>query len=186
VELVRRAKEQGLTVTAEASPHHFTLTHEAVRQYDTNTKINPPLRTAQDVAAVRAGLRDGTIDVIASDHAPHHASEKENDYTAAPFGIIGLETSVGLALRLYHDGLLTLPQLVARYTVEPARVLGVPQGTLQVGQRADVTILDPECEVVVEASTLRSRSKNTPFLGWRLRGAAVLTMVGGEVIFERL
>lgn len=186
VDLVRRAKHQGLAVTAEACPHHFTLTHEAVRHYDTNTKVNPPLRTAQDVAAVRAGLQDGTIDAIASDHAPHHASEKEHDYTAAPFGMIGLETSVSLALCLYHEGLLTLPQLIARYTKHPAQILGVPHGTLQRGAAADVTILDPECEVVIEASALRSRSKNTPFLGWRLRGAAVLTMVGGKVIFERL
>jgi dihydroorotase len=186
VDLVRRAKAQGIAVTAEACPHHFTLTHEAVRHYDTNTKMNPPLRTPQDVAAVRAGLRDGTIDVIASDHAPHHAAEKEREYTEAPFGIIGLETSVGLSLRLYHEGLLSLPQLIALYTAHPARVLGLPHGTLQVGSVADITILAPEYEVVVDASTLRSRSKNSPFLGWCLRGAAVLSMVGGKVIFERI
>jgi dihydroorotase len=186
VDLVRRAKGQGLAVTAEACPHHFTLTDEAVRHYDTNTKVNPPLRTAQDVAAIRSGLQDGTIEVIASDHAPHHVSEKERDYTAAPSGMIGLETSVGLTLGLYHEGLLSLPQLIAKHTVHPARVLGLPHGTLQVGSPADVTILDPDYEVVVEAATLRSRSKNSPFLGWRLRGAAVLTMVGGEIIFERI
>jgi dihydroorotase len=186
VDLVRRAKAQGLAVTAEACPHHFTLTHEAVRHYDTHTKMMPPLRTAPDVEAVRAGLQDGTIDVIASDHAPHHATEKEREYAEAPFGIIGLETSVGLALRLVHGGYLSLPQCIALYTVQPARLLGVPYGTLQVGRAADVTILDPECEVVVEAATLRSRSTNSPFLGWRLRGAAVLTMVAGQVIFERL
>lgn len=186
VDLVRRAKAQGLQVTAEACPHHFTLTHEAVRLDDANTKVNPPLRTAQDVEAIRVGLQDGTIDVIASDHAPHHVSEKERDYTEAPFGMIGLETSVGLSLRLYHEGLLSLPQLIARHTMHPARVLGLSHGTLQVGSVADVTMLDPDYEVVVEAATLRSRSKNSPFLGWRLRGAAVLTMVGGEVIFERI
>jgi dihydroorotase len=186
VDLVRRAKGQGLAVTAEACPHHFTLTDEAVRHYDTNTKVNPPLRTAQDVEAMRTGLQDGTIEVIASDHAPHHVSEKERDYTEAPSGMIGLETSVGLSLGLYHEGLLSLPQLIAKYTVHPARVLGLPHGTLQTGSAADVTILDPDYEMVVEAATLRSRSKNSPFLGWRLRGAAVLTMVGGEIIFERI
>jgi dihydroorotase len=186
VDLVRRAKAQGIHVTAEACPHHFTLTDEAARHYDTNTKVNPPLRTAQDIAAVRDGLCDGTLDVIASDHAPHHVSEKEREYTEAPFGMIGLETSVGLSLRLYHEGLLPLPQLIAMYTINPARVLNVPHGTLRVGSIADVTILDPAYEVTVEAASLRSRSKNSPFLGWCLRGAAVLTMVGGEVIFERI
>jgi dihydroorotase len=186
VDLVRRAKEQGITVTAEACPHHFTLTHEAVRGYDTNTKVNPPLRTAADVEAIKAGLRDGTIDVIASDHAPHHVSEKDQEYAAAPSGMIGLETSVGLSLRLYHEGILPLPQLIATYTVHPATILGVPHGTLRVGSSADVTILDPDYTYEVEAATLRSRSKNSPFLGWRLCGAAVATIVGGEVIFERL
>ncbi|MEE8304062.1 MAG: dihydroorotase [Candidatus Tectomicrobia bacterium] len=185
VDLVRRAKEQKLMVTAEACPHHFTLTDEAVRGYDTNTKVNPPLRTAQDVEAVKAGLQDGTIEVIASDHAPHHITEKEREYAAAPSGMIGLETSVGLAFDLYHQGLLSLPQLIAKFTMHPVRVLGLPHGTLQVGSTADVTLLDPECEVVVEAAALRSRSKNSPFLGWRLRGAARLTMVDGKVIFER-
>jgi len=186
VDLVRRAKDQGITVTAEACPHHFTLTHEAVLGYDTNTRVNPPLRTAADVEAIKAGLQDGTIDVIASDHAPHHVSEKEQEYAAAPSGMIGLETSVGLSLRLYHEGILSLPQLIAKYTVHPASVLSVPHGTLRVGSSADVTILDPDYAYEVEAATLRSRSKNSPFLGWRLRGAAVVTIVSGEVIFARL
>jgi dihydroorotase len=186
VDLVRRAKDKGITVTAEACPHHFTLTHEAVRGYDTNTKVNPPLRSVEDVEAIKAGLQDGTIDVIASDHAPHHVSEKEQDYTAAPAGMIGLETSVGLSLRLYHAGLLSLSQLIAKYTVQPASVLGLPYGTLRVGSSADVTLLDPDYACEVEAATLRSRSKNSPFLGWCLRGAAVATIVSGEVIFERL
>ncbi len=186
VDLVRRAKEQGITVTAEACPHHFTLTHEAVQGYDTSTKVNPPLRTAEDVEAIKAGLQDGTLDVIASDHAPHHVSEKDQDYAAAPAGMIGLETSVGLALRLYHEGLLSLPQIIAKYTVQPANILGVPYGTLRVGGSADVTILDPDYTYEVEATALRSRSKNSPFLGWHLRGAAVATLVSGEVIFERL
>ena len=186
VDLVRRAKDKGITVTAEVCPHHFTLTHEAVRGYNTNTKVNPPLRTAEDVEAIKAGLQDGTIEVIASDHAPHHVAEKEQDYTAAPAGMIGLETSLGLSMRLYHTGVLALPQLIAKYTVHPASVLGVPYGTLRVGSSADVTILDPDYAYEVEATTLRSRSKNSPFLGWRLRGAAVATIVSGEVIFERV
>jgi dihydroorotase len=186
VDLVRRAKEQGITVTAEACPHHFTLTHEAVRGYNTNTKVNPPLRTAEDVEAIKTGLQDGTLEVIASDHAPHHVSEKDQDYAAAPAGMIGLETSVGLALRLYHEGVLSLPQVIAKYTVHPASILGVPHGTLRVGSSADVTILDPDYSYEVEATTLRSRSKNSPFLGWRLRGAAVATLVSGEIIFERI
>jgi len=186
VDLVRRAKDKGITVTAEVCPHHFTLTHEAVRGYNTNTKVNPPLRTAEDVEAIKAGLQDGTIEVIASDHAPHHVAEKEQDYTAAPAGMIGLETSLGLSMRLYHTGVLALPQLIAKYTVHPASVLGVPYGTLRVGSSADVTILDPDYAYEVEAITFRSRSKNSPFLGWRLRGAAVVTIVSGEVIFERV
>lgn len=185
VDLIRRAKSQGVRVTAEACPHHFSLTHEAVRQYDANTKVNPPLRTAEDVEAVKAGVGDGTIDVIASDHAPHHISEKEREYAEAPSGMVGLETSLGLALALYHQGRVSLPELIARYTMHPARVLGLPHGTLAVGSPADVTLIDPECELVVEAATLRSRSKNSPFLGWRLRGAAMYTIVGGESIFER-
>jgi dihydroorotase len=186
VDLVRRAKEQGITVTAEACPHHFTLTHEAVQGYNTNTKVNPPLRAMEDVEAIKRGLQDGTLEVIASDHAPHHVSEKDQDYAAAPAGMIGLETSVGLALRLYHEGILSLPQIIAKYTVHPASILGVPHGTLRVGSSADVTILDPDYTYEVEATALRSRSKNSPFLGWRLRGAAVATLVSGKVIFERL
>ncbi|MEE8292747.1 MAG: dihydroorotase [Candidatus Tectomicrobia bacterium] len=186
VDLVRRAKDQGIQVTAEACPHHFTLTHEAVRQYDPNTRVNPPLRPAEDVEAVKAGLQDGTIEIIASDHAPHHVSEKEQEYAAAPPGMIGLETSVSLSLQLYHQGRLSLPQLIAKYTLSPSHLLGVPHGTLEVGSLADVTILDPEREVVVEAATIRSRSTNTPFLGWHLRGTAVMTIVEGEVVFERI
>jgi dihydroorotase len=186
VDLIRRAKDKGVTVTSEACPHHFTLTHEAIRQYDTNTKVSPPLRTADDVEAIKVGLQDGTIDLIASDHAPHHISEKEQDYTAAPSGMIGLETSVGLSLQLYHQGRLSLPQLIAKYTLYPARLLGVAHGTLEVGSVADVTILDPEREMMVEATALRSRSTNSPFLGWRLRGVAVATIVAGEVVFEHI
>ncbi len=186
VDLVRRGKEQGIRVTAEACPHHFTLTDEAVRQYDTNTKVNPPLRSAVDVEAVKAGLNDGTIDMIASDHAPHHVSEKEQDYASAPSGMIGLETSVGLSLQLYHEGCLSLPQLIAKHTLHPARLLGLPLGTLDVGATADVTIFDPDREQVIEAGALQSRSSNSPFLGWTLRGTSVVTIVEGRIVFERL
>ena len=185
VNLLRRAKDQGVKVTAETCPHYLTLTDEAVKGYDTNTKVNPPLRPAPDVEAVRNGMRDGTIDAIASDHLPQHGADKEQDYLAAPPGMIGLETSVGLALRLYHDGLLTLPQLVAAYTSRPARILGLPHGTLRIGEFADITLIDPEREVEVDAGALNSRSHNTPFLGWRLRGAAMATIVGGRIIWER-
>ena len=185
VSLLRRAKDQGVKVTAETCPHYLTLTDEAVKGYDTNTKVNPPLRPAADVEAVRAALRDGTIDAIASDHLPQHVTDKEQDYLAAAPGMIGLETSVGLALRLYHDGLLPLPQLVAAYTSRPARILGLPHGTLRVGEFADITLIDPEYEVEVGAGAFCSRSHNTPFLGWRLRGAAMATIVEGRIIFER-
>lgn len=185
VSLLRRAKDQGLNVTAETCPQYVTLTDAAVKGYDTNTKVNPPLRPAADVEAVRNGLRDGTIDAIASDHLPQHVADKEQDYLAAAPGMIGLETSVGLALRLYHDGLLSLPQWVAACTSRPARILDLPHGALRVGEVADITLIDPDHGVEVDAATLRSRSHNTPFLGWRLRGAAMATIVGGRIIFER-
>ena len=185
VSLLRRAKDQGLNVTAETCPQYVTLTDEAVRGYDTNTKVSPPLRPQADVEAVCNGLRDGTIDAIASDHLPQHVADKEQDYLAAAPGMIGLETSVGLSLRLYHDGLLSLPQWVAACASRPARILGLPHGSLRVGELADLTLIDSEYEVEVDATTLRSRSHNTPFLGWRLRGAAMATIVGGRIIFER-
>ena len=185
VSLLRRAKDQGVSVTAETCPHYLTLTDEAVKGYDSNTKVNPPLRPAPDVEAVRAALRDGTIDAIASDHLPQHVADKEQDFLAAAPGMIGLETNVGLALRLYHDGLLPLPRLVAAYTSRPARILGLSHGTLRVGGLADITLIDPEYEVEIDAVDLYSHSHNTPFLGWRLRGAAMATIVEGRIIFER-
>lgn len=185
VSLLRRAKDRGANVTAETCPHYLTLTDEAVKGYHTNTKVNPPLRPAADVEAVRSGLRDGAIDAIASDHLPQHVADKERDYLAAAPGMIGLETSVGLALRLYHDGVLSLPQLVAAYTSRPARILGLPCGVLRAGGLADITLFDPEYEIDIDAAALRSRSHNTPFLGWRLRGAVMATIVGGRIIFER-
>ena len=184
---VRKAKEAGIGVTCEVAPHHFTLTDEALASpvpYDTNTKMNPPLREAADRDAMLAGIADGTVDVIATDHAPHHYDEKKVEFDRAPFGIIGLETAIPLALdRLVHAGLIRLPRLVELMSVNPARILRVAGGTLSAGAAADITILAPDLAVRVDARTMRSRSKNTPFDGWDLRGGVAATIVGGRTLF---
>jgi dihydroorotase len=186
VELIRRAKEKGIRVTAEACPHHFTLTHERCEGYDTNAKMNPPLREAEDREAIRRGLKDGTIDVIATDHAPHHYDAKEREFDDAPNGIIGLETALGLAVsELVETGLLTLPELVARMSTLPARIFGLPGGTLAVGAPADVVVFDPKARWTVTPSTFFSKSRNTPFTGRELTGRADLTIVRGQVVFQR-
>src|SRR5512140_3659175 len=186
VELIRRAKDKGLRVTAEACPHHFTLTHERCEGYDTNAKMNPPLREAADREAIREGLRDGTIDVIATDHAPHHYDAKEREFDDAPNGIIGLETALGLAItELVDTGVLTLPELVRRMSTTPARIFNLPGGTLAVGAPADVVVFDPAAEWEVQPGAFFSKSRNTPFAGRRLHGRADLTVVRGEVVFER-
>jgi dihydroorotase len=186
VELIRRAKERGIRVTAEATPHHFALTHDRVEGYDTNAKMNPPLREAADRDAIREGLRDGTIDVIATDHAPHHYDAKEREFDQAPNGIIGLETALGVAIReLVVPGLLSLPELLARMSTIPARIFGLPGGTLAVGAPADLAVLDPDVRWVVEPATFRSRSRNTPFSGEELVGRAELTLVDGRVVYRR-
>jgi dihydroorotase len=185
VEIIRAAKKRGVRVTCEATPHHFTLTDEAVRGYNTNAKMNPPLRSAEDVAAVRAGLADGTIDAIATDHAPHHLDEKNVEFNIALNGIVGLETALPLSLRLVDDGVLPLKEAIARLTIGPARALDIPRGTLEVGAAADVTIIDPELKWTVAAEKLFSKSKNTPFDGWKLKGAATHTIVGGKVVYQR-
>lgn len=185
VEIIRAAKKRGVRVTCEATPHHFTLTDEAVRGYNTNAKMNPPLRSAEDVAAVRAGLADGTIDAIATDHAPHHLDEKNVEFNIALNGIVGLETALPLTLRLVDDGVLTLKDAIERLTVGPARALGIPRGSLEVGAAADVTIIDPELKWAVTAEVLHSKSKNTPFVGWQLKGAATHTIVGGRMVWQR-
>jgi dihydroorotase len=182
VEIVRRAKERGVAVTAEATPHHFTLTDEAALGYVGNAKMNPPLRSEADREAVRHGLADGTIDAIATDHAPHHRDEKEVEFEHAAFGIVGLETAVPLCLRLVDEGVLTPSALVRRLSTAPARILGVPGGTLAVGSPGDVTVIDPRTEWIVEARALRTRSKNSPFLGWPMKGRAVATVVGGRIV----
>jgi dihydroorotase len=185
VALVRRAKAQGIAVTAEATPHHFTLTDECLRQFDSNYKMSPPLRTAADVEAILDGLVDGTIDCIATDHAPHAIEKKMLELDRAPFGILGLETAVGLSItRLIVPGRLDWPRLVDAMSTLPSRILGIDRGTLAVGSVGDVTIIDPNLTWEVDASTFRSKSVNSPFHGWQLTGRAVATIVGGRVKFR--
>ncbi|TDJ52821.1 MAG: dihydroorotase [Nitrospina sp.] len=184
VELVRRAKAQGLPVTCEVAPHHFTLTDESVRGYDTNTKMSPPLRTQSDIDAIKAGLKDGTIDIIATDHAPHDLVDKQADYHSACFGIVGLETALPLSLRLVDENILTLPQLVAKLTSRPAEIFKLDQGALGVGKQADVVVFDPHHEYTVEASRFKSKSKNSPFDGWQVRGQVRHTIFNGKVIYS--
>ena len=186
VELIRRAKENGLRVTAEACPHHFTLTHEACEGYNTNAKMNPPLREPEDREAIRQGLRDGTIDVICTDHAPHHYDAKEREFDDAPNGIIGLETALGLAVtELVDTGLLSLAILVTRMSARPAKVFNLPGGTLAPGTSADVVVFDPEVTWTVRPEEFFSKSRNTPFAGRRLKGRAETTIVRGQVVFAR-
>lgn len=184
LEAVRQAKAEGLQVTCEVTPHHWTLTDEAVQEYDTNTKMSPPLRSREHVDAVLAGIKDGTIDAIATDHAPHHADEKALEFDQAPFGITGLETAVGLAFDLVHDGLIDLERVVQMCSTNPARIFGlVDRGSLKANAHADVTILDPQLEWVFDVNRSRSKSRNTPFHGRPMHGAAVATIVGGRLVY---
>ncbi len=185
IDLVRQAKKRGVNVTCEATPHHFTLTDEAVRGYNTNAKMNPPLRSAEDREAVRLGIADGTVDAIATDHAPHHIDEKNVEFSIAMNGIVGLETALPLSLQLVEDGLIDLPKAVALLTCGPAAALGIPAGQLEEGGVADVTVIDPELEWTVDAQKLVSKSKNTPFDGWKMKGAALCTIVGGKITYRR-
>lgn len=182
--MVREAKARGIKVTAEACPHHFTLTEEVVRGYNTHAKMNPPLRTWIDVQAIKEGLRDGTIDVIATDHAPHATQEKQQDFTEAPFGIVGLETALSLTLGLVEEGVLTLEQAVTKLTAAPAAAFGLKKGTLEVGADADVVVVDPNEQWEVDPAKFRSKSRNTPFAGWKVKGRVNTTIVGGRVVFE--
>ena len=187
LEAVRQGKSRGVKVTCEVSPHHFTLTDDQLASpvaYDTNTKMNPPLREARDRDAMLAGIKDGSVDVIATDHAPHHYDEKNVEYDRAPFGIVGLETAIPLALdRLIHTGVIGYARLVELLSVNPARILRVPGGSLAEGAMADVTVLAPDLQVVVDRATFRSKSKNTPFHGWTLRGGVAATIVGGRLVY---
>ena len=185
VEAIRQAKARGVSVTAEASPHHLVLTDEAVEGYDTDAKMNPPLRPAVDREAVRQGLADGTLCVLATDHAPHHYDEKEQAFNDAPNGIVGLETSLGLALtHVVVEDVIDLPTLVDRMSCGPARAFGLPGGTLSDGSVGDVTIIDLEETWTVDRAAFLSKSRNTPFHGWELHGRARITIVGGEVVWQ--
>ena len=185
VALVRAAKARGVRVTAEACPHHFTLTDESLRTFDANCKMSPPLRTAADVEAIIAGIADGTIDCIATDHAPHAREKKMLELDRAPFGILGLETAIGLSvMRLIVPGRLGWPRLVEAMSTLPARILGLDRGTLRTGSPADVTIIDPDRTWKVDVRSFRSKSINSPFDGWTLRGRAVATIVGGRVKYR--
>jgi dihydroorotase len=182
---VRAGKARGIQVTCEVAPHHFVLTDEALRGYETNTKMNPPLRPQADVDALVEGLADGSVDVIATDHAPHHADEKALSYDQAPFGITGLETAVSLTFdRLVHTGRIDLTRMVQLLSVNPARILKVTGGALNEGAPADISVLAPDLAVTVQASAQRSLSKNMPFEGWNLRGGVAATIVGGRLVYR--
>ena len=183
VRAIRDAKKREIPVTAETAPHYFTLTEESVKEYNTKTKMNPPLRSGHDREAVCQALADGTIDVIATDHAPHSSIEKEVEFDKAANGIIGLETSVSLALKLVENGVINMTRLVEKMSTNPARILGLETGLL-VGRPADITIIDPERSYRVNADNFRSLSRNTPFDGWDMKGKAVLSMVGGKIVYQ--
>jgi dihydroorotase len=182
VKLIRDAKKRGVNVTAETCPHYFSLTEDAVKDYDTNAKVNPPLRTKKDVDAIKEGLKDGTIDIIATDHAPHNRDEKLREFDLAPSGISGLETALGLSLRLVDEGILNINQLIEKMSVNPAQILGISsKGSLKPGSDADVTILDTKKETRVDAEKFVSKGKNTPFHGWILKGMPIITISKGRV-----
>ena len=187
LDAVRYGKSRGARVTCEVTPHHFVLTDEMLAApiaYDTNVKMNPPLRETADRDAMLAGLADGSVDVIATDHAPHAADEKHVEFDRAPFGITGLETAVSLCFdRLVHSGLISVSRLIELLSMNPARILGVPGGSLSEGATADISILAPDMSVTVAAAQMRSRSKNTPFDGWVLRGGVAATIVGGRTVY---
>jgi dihydroorotase len=184
VRMVREAKSRGLKVTAEACPHHFTITEETVRGYNTYAKMNPPLRTWKDVQAIKEGLRDGTIDVIATDHAPHATQEKQLGFTEAPFGIVGLETALPLTLALVEEGILSLEGAVDKLSTAPAKAFSLAKGTLAVGADADVAIVDQQEQWEVDPAKFYSKSRNTPFAGWKVKGRVTTTIVGGRVVFK--
>ena len=182
---VRRAKAEGVRVTAEACPHHFLLTDEAVQEWGTLAKMNPPLRRPDDVQAVRDGLCDGTIDAIATDHAPHAEYEKQWGMNRAPFGIVGLETALGLTFRLVEEGVLSVESAIEKLTSAPARLFGLSKGTLAVGAEADVVMIDHRREWTVDPEQFLSKGRNTPFAGWRLRGQVVRTFIGGTTVYQQ-
>ena len=181
VSSIREAKLRGVNVTCETAPHYFTITEKEVIGYDTNAKMNPPLRTEDNLKAIKEGLRDGTIDVIATDHAPHEVSEKEVEFDRALFGIVGLETALPLTLRLVHDGVISISEAISKLTINPVRILGLNKGTLSVGSDADITIIDPDKEWQVDVTKFKSKGRNSPFQGWRVKGAVEVVIVGGHI-----
>lgn len=184
VKLIREAKQVGVKVTAEVTPHHFTLTEKEVTSFDTNTKVNPPFRGGEDIEALKEGLIDAAIDVIATDHAPHIIEEKEKDYADAPFGIIGLETALGLVIKeLVEKRILSLMEAIAKLTINPARILGIDRGKIKEGVKANITIFDPGKVWLVKEEELASKSRNSPFIGWELPGKIEWTIVGGKVVY---
>ncbi|MDE0159823.1 MAG: dihydroorotase [Candidatus Dadabacteria bacterium] len=185
VRLVREAKKRGAKVTAEATPHHFTLTDKLVYGYNTDAKMNPPLRTQEDVDAILEGIADGTIDVIATDHAPHSQDEKNVEFDLAPFGIVGLETALSLSLELVEKGIITLEEMIKKLTVAPSEIVGIERGTLVPGSIADLVVFDPGMSRTVNPEEFFSKSRNTPFSGWELKGVVSSTIVSGKVVFSR-
>jgi len=181
VQAVREARSAGINVTAETAPHYFTLTDEALKGFSTSFKMYPPLRDSDDVEAVKEGLRDGTIDAIASDHAPHSSVEKDVEFEYAANGIIGLETSLSLCLKLVDEGILTIGQLIEKLSVNPADILKIPKGSLKTGSDADITVIDMNKIWTVDTNKFRSKGHNCPFNGWELKGKAVMTIVGGDI-----
>jgi dihydroorotase len=185
VQILRHARAEGLNITAETCPHFFTLDHEAVRGYNTNAKVNPPLRTREDVEAIIEGLADGTIDVIATDHAPHHADEKDREFDLASFGISGFETALALTLGLVRSGRLELMDALSKWTVNPSRITGIPGGSLAVGAPADMALVDPEAVWTVDPGRFLSKGRNTPYTGMALQGEVVKTFVNGKMVYDR-
>lgn len=184
VSIIRQAKKNGIRVTAEATPHHFTLSDKAAEGYNTDAKMNPPLRSGNDIEALKEGLADGTIDAIATDHAPHSRDEKNVEFDRAPFGIVGLETALPLSLRLVDEGVLTLAEMLSKLTVAPASILQTDGGTLKTGAPADIVIFDPEEEYTLDTGALHSKGKNSPFGGWKMKGAVKHTLVSGRIKFS--
>ena len=186
VDLVRQAKSRGLSVTCEVAPHHFTLTDEAVRGYDTNTKMSPPLRTISDVDAIKKGLKDGTIDIIATDHAPHDIVDKQVEYQNACFGIVGLETALPLSLKLVDEKILSMSELIKKLTSTPAGIFNLSSGNLSLGNDADILIFNPNIEYSIDISKFHSTSKNSPFDGWKVKGKVIHTLVRGKTVYPTI
>ena len=184
VDLVRQAKAKGLAVTCEVAPHHFTLTHDACRGYDTNAKMSPPLRTESDLDMIKEGMRDGTIDIIATDHAPHDRVDKQVEFSKACFGIVGLETALPLTLKMVNENIISLEKAIDMLTFQPNQLFKLDKGTLGIGKAADITLFDEKMEYTINPSQFKSRSKNSPYKGWKVKGKVLRTMVNGKTIFK--